>query len=527
MLLMLGLLFAMALTACEAVLADDNVASSKRDGATANVSVETQARATKQVAEADAALAADIDLDQVYELAGVIQWSDLEGGHFIINRGCDRWSLATDSDELYGKLKDLAGGKAIVWGTVADASVYGHRTVNVRSVFGPDDPRPAIAVPGLPCPGDPAPADVMPLRQGEITLHGDLVWRAGRLWLVTDRGTVALKLLNPDAVAIPDQAAPENGQDAPALSLGIYGVAGMWALADTGLVIEVRDIQEWPFRNVAYDSCGGGKHVFGVADGQMAADGWLIRDGSEWLLRTPSGVVHVHPGFNANDLTAATERLDADALAPDVASAAHRVVVIGPWKTDGVELHMEAERFIRIKTVCDDPKPPRPPILPGEIAALGILVFENGQPFLQTPQGRIVLVTDDAAADALKDVAAHAEQDVEDGDANSTQPVRPVRYILVVGKWQVSASGQLVIAVRYALPWPYPYADAVEPVLAPGVAPVPPSIGAPADPAATVEAILPSGREIETEETGEVEVEDERDDASNVRPGGLIEIKLK
>ena len=480
MLLIVGLIFAMALTACEAALASDNVASSQNDRTDAGA--ESQAAPSRQVSDEKSLAATDFDPDQLYEWTGLIEWVDLEGGHFIINRGCDRWSLAVETEDLYAKLKELHEGRAVVWGHVADGSIYGRRTINVTSVFGPDDPRPAIALPTVPCPDTPAPTDLVVLNPNEITLHGELIWRGGRVWLNTDRGRVALKFPDYSLVPpIPDQAAPDPDNETStndSLSLGVYGVAGLWSLADSSLVIEVRDIQEWPFRNVAYDSCGDGRHVFDVEDSKLAVNGWLYRGDGEWLLRTRAGIIHVHPGFNSDDLLSATEASDADLVAPDVASSFHQVVVIGPWKTDGTELHMEAERFVRIKTVCDNPQPPRPPILPGEIAALGALVFEDGRPFLQTPQGRIILltVTDDnpepqpVPGDALMDlVPTITEADIEPASPGD-EVVRPLRYVLVVGKWQVSASGQLAIVVRYAIPWPYPYADVIEPMPVPGFA---------------------------------------------------------
>lgn len=501
LLIMVGLLFAVALTACEAALADDGIAS--KGDAIANS--DAQANLSRQVSNEDRLTVADIDPDQLYEWVGLVEWTDLEGGHFVINRGCDRWSLAVESDESYARLKELMDSRATVWGSVSDASIYGRRTIDVKSVYGPNDPRPAIALPHVPCPDAPVPADVMRLNQSEITLHGDLVWRGGRLWLVTDRGTVALRLPDPAMVAIPDQAAPADGDennDVP-FSLGEYGVAGTWGLSNTGLVIEVRDIQEWPFRNVAFDSCGNGKHVFGVSDNQLAVNGWIVRDGAQWILRTESGKIFVHPGFNADDLDSARERTDADLVAPDVANRAHQVVVIGEWKTDGSELHMEAERFIRIKTECEPPEPPRPPILPGEIAALGTLVFENGRPYLNTPQGRIVLLTVNDANDEPQPVPGDVLDGLLDGEADIAQDVpqteddvvRDVRYILVVGKWQVTANGQLAIVVRYARPWPYPYTVNVEPMPIPetGMPSLPPTDGIPVDPTLGGEVVMPDG----------------------------------
>ena len=199
-----------------------------------------------------------------------------------------------------------------------------------------------------------------------------------------------------------------------------------------------------------------GIHLFQVADNQVAVHGSLvITSDGQWLLRTNGGVVYVHR------FTAA----DGNVVKPDSVSGPHDVVVIGEWKTDGTEFHMMGEKFVRVKTVCEPPQPPPQPILPGEIAALGHLVFENGRPYLDTPQGRIVLLTRSDVDGGEPQPAApeiFGDIDLAAGDATtSPDGARLPRFILVVGKWQIR-DNQLVILVRYALPWPYPYPTTVE-----------------------------------------------------------------
>jgi hypothetical protein len=301
----------------------------------------------------------------------------------------------------------------------------------------------------------------------------------------------------------PDLALPAPGEDSSlSISLGEYGVVGRWDLGSTGLVVKVREIREWPVRTFVRDTCGGGYHHFVVGDDELAARGSLIIRDGQWLLRTKSGVIVIH-GPNADDgalVDPATGEVIQSAY--DNVLRVHEVVVIGEWKASANEIHMEASKFVRVKTVCEPPKPPRQPILPGEIAALGTLVFENGRPFLNTPQGRIVLLTrNDVPGSEPQPVdpsfferiapevmdAAGASAD-EDGVVRP-DIARPVRHILVVGKWQLMRD-HLAIVVRYALPWPYPYPQPVDPMPAPQPVPsiydyplpLPPVTGAPVDP---------------------------------------------
>ncbi|MDA1280030.1 MAG: hypothetical protein O3B95_08315 [Chloroflexi bacterium] len=294
------------------------------------------------------------------------------------------------------------------------------------------------------------------LNHNEVSLHGDLVWRGGRLWIVTPRGPVRLVLpsldLFPAAARLPDSATAETDH-----SLGEYGVIGNWSLVDTGLAINVRELAEWPFRTIALDHCGDGRHRFEINDNELGIHGALVRIDGQLFLKTSSGLVFVHlngpSDLNAEFLQEGTFATDSDIVRRDV-------VLIGPWKTDGRELHMEVARAVRIKTVCEPPTPPRQPILPGEISALGHLVFENGRPFLETPQGRIVLLTrDDGTPPAPQPLPGDFfDNDIlEDLVPESETPenLRFPRQIIVVGKWFVYRN-QLAIQVRYAIPWPYP-----------------------------------------------------------------------
>ena len=90
------------------------------------------------------------------------------------------------------------GEKGTVWGTVIfDANIYGRRAINASSAFAPGDVRPLIALPQIPCSDVPVPGNHIAVNHSEVTLHGELVWRGGRLWLATPRGNVRLELPRP------------------------------------------------------------------------------------------------------------------------------------------------------------------------------------------------------------------------------------------------------------------------------------------------------------------------------------------
>ncbi len=491
-LLAMGALFLFVLSACQVAVAEDGSINIKPDPANADTTgnnsqagvSNTLAGFVAQTGEVAPTTVSPIDPDQVYEWNGLIKWVDLEGGHFVIDRGCDNWAVIPADDEVYAKLKELHGEKGTVWGTVNfDKNIYGRRAIDATAAFAPGDIRPLIALPQIPCDDRPVPGPHIAVNHSEITLHGDLVWRGGRLWLVTPRGNVRLELPQLALDMFPELSdAATAGDSTLSISLGEYGVVGMWDLASTGLVIKVREIKEWPHRTFVRDHCGGGFHHFVVGDEQLAAHGTLVVTDGQWLLRTKSGVIFVHRNTTGGVLIDPATG-DVTDVRPDILRT-HDVVVIGDWKTDGTELHMEGDRFVRVKTKCEPPQPPRPPILPGEIAALGTLVFENGRPFLNTPSGRIVLLTrndvpgsepqpvdpsffEDVAPEVM-DAAGTAEI-----DPNRPDVVRPVRHILVVGKWLLYRD-HLAIVVRYALPWPYPYPQPIDPVPMPEPQPVPP-----------------------------------------------------
>ncbi|MBI2853932.1 MAG: hypothetical protein HYX87_03310, partial [Chloroflexi bacterium] len=108
-------------------------------------------------------------------------------------------------------------------------------------------------------------------------------------------------------------------------------------------------------------------------------------------------------------------------------------------------------------TPTPKPVPPLQPItlLPGEIATLGYPFWEEGQPYLETPSGRILLlIPADVGLPFLKPPAT--------SDPGSPPGlVRP--QVIAVGQWSLKG-GQLIIAVRYLRAWLAPVTVEPSPV---------------------------------------------------------------
>ena len=141
----------------------------------------------------------------------------------------------------------------------------------------------------------------------------------------------------------------------------------------------------------------------------------------------------------------------------------------GKWKVASGELTLAATWFQLLERPCAVPITPTPTLaLPslqaGEISAVGDFLWEGGQPYLDTPSGRILLVI---PADMKPPVA----QPSTSSGTSSTPPAQSRLQVMAVGKWSIK-SGQLVIAARYLQPWAVPVP---EPVSIPRPTPLPPS----------------------------------------------------
>ena len=157
--LALGTLFMFVLAACQVAVAEDGSINIKPESTAANGNTNTGstgllgpgntlASLNTQTGEIDPTTVSPLDPDQVYEWNGVIEFvhtaSNVDG-HFIIDRGCDRWAIDPANDEIYEKLKELNGEKGTVWGNVTFRNQFDHRAINATSAFAPGDIRPLIA----------------------------------------------------------------------------------------------------------------------------------------------------------------------------------------------------------------------------------------------------------------------------------------------------------------------------------------------------------------------------------------------
>lgn len=383
---------------------------------------------------------------RMYQWQGTVAVASTNGG-LELRRDCDVWTLLPASDGVKAKLQQLVGKHVIVWGQVAGQPVASRQqAISVQSAFGPQDPMPMtlVAIPEHPCPPvpprpvppnpTPAPTGTIVLGGGETAFRGTLVWEGGRPYLATPAGRIDVTL--PQRTDAGAQAGGAGGAAlAPAPSMDVVA-AGQWRQTAQGLTLAARAVQPWPAA-IAIQEC----QLVPAAQlnaGEAAVRGVPVTDGSRTVIRTPGGAVQL--------LFPAPAR-------PDV--SAGEVVAIGVWKVsgDGVALSVRAMR------PAIQPCPPPPPLpqpgislLPGEIAAIGTLVWENGQPLLSTLSGRIAFLLPPRTAQLAETRPATPPGDV---DVAPPESIRANMQVLAVGKWSISQS-QLVMAVRSLRPWPVP-----------------------------------------------------------------------
>ena len=83
----------------------------------------------------------EVDKGPMYEWAGVVAESEIEGWHLELQRGCDVWALMPISDEVEEKLEQTIGCQLIVRGTVfGGPTVFQRPSVRVRTAFTPEEP---------------------------------------------------------------------------------------------------------------------------------------------------------------------------------------------------------------------------------------------------------------------------------------------------------------------------------------------------------------------------------------------------
>ncbi len=396
-------------------------------------------------------------VDQTFQWVGVIVASDLEGRHLELKRECDGWVLLAESDALVRKLEENVGNKVIIWGRVfTGASIYMRQAISVQNAFGPKDPMPMtlVAIPEYPCPGTPTPKPLPPvqpiiLSSGEIAARGNLVWEQGKPYLSTPAGRIVLVLPpvgadgRPPLQPAPSDTTPAAGATATAASLDVVAV-GKWRLDANGLELSAHTVRPWPTSVVTTGTTSCGDMVSSAVSiepmgmGEIAARGALVWDAGVPKLKTQYGPIGI---------TFA-------ALQPVPPSLSGEALIIGKWTASGGQLNVSARQLQMLDQPCPPPAPdPGPSLMPGEIAAVGTLVWEGSQPYLDTPSGRILLAIPPDMAIPSPTATSRP---------GGSSPVAQL-LVVVVGKWSIK-NGQLAIAVRYLRPWPTPTDSTKPPV---------------------------------------------------------------
>lgn len=379
-------------------------------------------------------------VDQTYQWVGVVVVSTLEGRHLELKRDCDSWVLLPQSEDLARKLEDNVGNKVVIWGKVfTGATIYMRQAIAVQSVFGPNDPMPMtlVAIPEYPCPGTPTPRPVPPVQpvsllSGEIGARGTLVWEQGKPYLSMPAGRIALTL-PPDQQSAPNatEATPAAGATPRPASLDVVAV-GKWRRGAAGLELSAHTVRPWPVNLMAKNPCGNLTSIEPLQPGEISARGDLVWDGPTPLLKTVNGPIQL------------------SFAGPQPSPPGGDAVVLGKWRIEATGVALTVRQIVPMFLPCPPPTmpppQPTPSLLPGEVAAVGTLVWESGQPYLDTPSGRIVLSIPQELTPPMFEPAS------PDGKATP----RPIRaQVIAAGKWSIK-NGQLAIAARYLQSWPGP-----------------------------------------------------------------------
>ncbi|MBI4311559.1 MAG: hypothetical protein HY681_07230 [Chloroflexi bacterium] len=381
-------------------------------------------------------------VERNYQWTGVVEVSLLEGRHLELRRDCDRWVLLPQSDALTKKLEDNIGNKVLLWGTAFDgATIYMRQAISVSAAFGPNDPIPMtlVAIPEYPCPPYPTPAPLplppapdRPLMLGpsQLAVRGTLIWEGGQPYLVTPAGKVLMTLPAQHATGDPSATAPAGGADAARVMDAV--AAGAWGIDRQALRLSAETLRAWPVSvALGYVGCGDPSQLESLQPGELAARGILVWDAQRHYLKTAAGTIWL-------SLT-----LPEPAARSDAAGA--EATVVGKWSLSASGLQLVVRRAGYTARPCPPPPPPADlSLLPGELAAVGTLVWESGQPYLVTPAGRIILDVPGALP-----LPSGATPDSAGGQASPQLALR----VMAAGQWMIR-NGQLVLYVRWLQPWP-------------------------------------------------------------------------
>ncbi len=379
-------------------------------------------------------------VERNYQWTGVVEASLLEGRHLELRRNCDRWVLLPQSDAVTKKLEDNIGNKVLLWGTAFNgATIYMRQAISVSAAFGPDDPIPMtlVAIPEYPCPPYPTPAPLplppapdRPLMLGpsQLAVRGTLIWEGGQPYLVTPAGKVLLTMPAQHATGDPGTTAPAAGADAARVMDAV--AAGAWGIDRQALRLSAETLRAWPVSvALGYVGCGRPSQLESLQPGELAARGILVWDAQRSYLKTAAGTIWL-------SLT-----LPEPAARSDAAEA----TVVGKWSLSSSGLQLVVRRAGYTAQSCPPPPPPADlSLLPGELAAVGTLVWESGQPHLITTSGRIILDVPRALP-----LPSGATPDSAGGQASPQLALQ----VMAAGQWMIR-NGQLVLYVRWLQPWP-------------------------------------------------------------------------
>ena len=384
-----------------------------------------------------------VKVGATYEWIGVIERSGIEAPHLELQRGCDTWVLMAQSSEVAKKRQNYAGQKVVVWGTVFEgASIFMRQAITAQSIFGPNDPMPMtlMAVPSYPCPGNlppvppapPQPRDAITLSPSDMAAAGTLIWESGKAYLSTPSGRIILSL--PIAASASPQDGKADGSEPASAQPGVLDVtaAGRWGLQGGGVSMAARTVRPSPVSIIIGNTCNGTSIRDQLQPGEAAFRGTMVTNTDRPYLKAEGGPVW---------LSFLTPMLTASPMAVQDA------VVVGKWKVGSDGPYVSVRNTGLMAPACPPPPPPPtvvPGLMPGEIAAVGVLVWENSQPYLETPSGKILLF---GRADATTSTSGAVEGIAPD---EWTRPMR--RQVMAIGKWQIRG-GQLAITARTLVPW--------------------------------------------------------------------------
>src|SRR5207244_4507106 len=160
-------------------------------------------------------------------------------------------------------------------------------------------------------------------------------------------------------------------------------------------------------------------------------------------LTTPSGAINIEVPPQPVPPMATNGAAGGAAARPDIQPAPAQlpdVIADGSWRLANASLTIAA-RVLRPEpvTVQALPSSPVPTMQPGEIAAIGVLVWDNGRPYLKTPSGQVFLTLSNPPPPYAQPSTGAP------GAANGSSPPPALMNVIAIGAWSVQ-NNQLTLA---------------------------------------------------------------------------------